>query len=340
MRAALFFVCFVIGCSQPEQKKPPEATSSTSKKTTLVPLSQAVTTLATAPASAPTTKQAAAIDDEPAQVVSAGTKLAKLPGASLPLKTFVMSGPFASYDDFCKASLADLYQEGTSAGIEFDPKPSIKEVCPTKIYKEQKRKNDEMFDPEHNEIIYQDKPGETYQQIKIVHYQNLNGFSGRAAVELAVQVNDKWYGVQLVSYFPYMGDAGNASENLRTIKELSVTDAIPGGEKELVFILSSRDDYDGRADQSLKQKELLFICGINNKGKPACYPSIRVSDSEDSSGFYGSDDDAPAKPTIKKANKMKEPYLKDGQLTLEPEAGSEFPKRVQALFGVHTLAFQ
>ena len=283
-------------------------------------------------------------DDAPAPPekvpsLSAGEKLIALPGASLPLKTFALSGPYKTYEAFCRASLLDLntWAERNTGAPETPL--SLEEVCPKKRYK--KTKDDGEFN-EHNEIISEQTfPDSTYVSLKIVHHQNLlGGYSGRGSVELALQTKEGWYGAQLLSYTPYTGDAGNTSENLREVKQLELIDAIPGGEPELVFTIRSLDDDDGRATYSKKQKELLFVCGLNEKKQPACYPPIRVFESEESGGFEGSDDDAPAKKTIKKTRKLKEPYLKDGQLTLAPEEGSDdFPKRLQALFGAHVLVF-
>jgi hypothetical protein len=288
--------------------------------------------------------EADAVDAVPSPTPNPGKKIATLPAAKLPLKTVLMSGPFKTRAEFCKASLADLnlrladvdrkmMGEANEDGIYAT---ELTEVCP----KSTKSKPDEEGYDYANLIIKDEKPKEgPYQQLQLVHHENMLEFSGRGSVELLIQTKDGWFGIQLLSYAPDWQGAGGSGGNQRTVKELSITDAIPGGEKELVLVVNSTYLKGGRiGDAGFTSKDLLFVCGLNGASLPACYPPIRVSENEVTKIY--NEETEELKKTINTTWKLKEPFIKDGQLVLAAESNEEkIPARIKGLFGAHPLGF-
>lgn len=350
MRSWILLVLF-FGCTErakptkqdtPKQAVAQTATSASSTQAT--PSAPATKAASATPqtTSTPSTSAVSDADSEEAAVLvspAPGKQLIALPGASAPLKVFPLSGPYKSFEEFCEASLYDLKAWGKkkeeTAFSEMSP-PELEDVCP-----KTSEKQEDMTMGYTKEILKDEKfSSGPYLRIKALHHQDMIFYEfGRGSVELAIQTKDGWFGAQLLSYSPEWQGAGGAGSNSRTIKELSIVDVIPGGEKELVLVVNSYDDKGGRiGSDGFKSKDLLFICGLGSKGSPACYPAIRVSEKEETN-LYDSDTEALKKKKLI-SWKLKEPYLKDGQLTLQPEEDSEsIPKRIRDLFGAHTLAF-
>ena len=284
-----------------------------------------------------------------AGVVAAGQKLMALPGASAPLKTFALSGPYKTYEEFCAASLVDLNawftrkeqeKDGLNEGMG-EPAKALDEVCPKKTRAQNEA--DEGYMGVAYEILQDEKPKEgPFSRIKVLHHQNmLFEYFGRGSVELALQTKEGWFAAQLLSYAPEWQGAGGAGSNERSVKALTIEDVIPGGEKELVLLVYNRDNKGGRiGDEGFKTKSLLFICGVNGKERPACYPPIRVAEHEEESTF-NEETEALIKKTVT-GWQLKEPFYKDGQLTLAPHDGTdeaEIPARIKGLLGSHLLSF-
>ena len=103
---------------------------------------------------------------------STGKKLAALPRATLPLKTFAWSGPFKTYDELCEASLLDLNEwlrrkeqekDGLYEGMG-EPGEGLEKVCP----KQTKAQNEaaDGYMGYANEIMRDDKLSEgPYQRL-------------------------------------------------------------------------------------------------------------------------------------------------------------------------------